>query len=220
MIITIDGPAGSGKSTAARLLAERLGFFHLDTGAIYRSIAYLTKKNGIPLNDERGIVDIASGIDIDFVIQDKVKKVIANGEDVTEKIRMPEISNAASDVAKIAGVRSALIDIQRRFAEGRNIVAEGRDMGTVIFPYADLKFFLNASPRVRAKRRELELRLKGIDESFSKVLEDIERRDIQDSQRDVAPLRPANDAIMVDTDNMNIEEVLEFLLSEVKRRWK
>lgn len=220
MIITIDGPAGSGKSTAAKLLAERLGFFHLDTGAIYRSIAYLAQKDGISWEDEDGLENVVKNLTIDFRLENNIRKVFANGEDVSDKIRTPEISMGASNVAKIKKVRNALIDIQRRFAVDKSVVAEGRDMGTVIFPYADIKFFLDASLEVRAKRRYLELKSKGINEDFEKVLENAKRRDIQDSQRDIAPLRPADDAIIVNTDNMNIEEMVNYLHSEVLRRWK
>ena len=220
MIITLDGPAGSGKSTAARLLAERLKFFHLDTGAIYRSVAYLCKLNNIPLSNEEEVAKVAFRMRIEFVKENNRQRVIVNGEDVSERIRTPEISIGASDVGKLKKVRQALIDVQRRFAENNNIVAEGRDMGTVIFPNADMKFYLDASDVVRAKRRQLELKEKGIEEDFEKVLEDIRLRDIQDSKRDIAPLKPAEDAIIVNTDNMGIEDVLNYLLSEVKARWR
>ncbi len=220
MIVTIDGPAGSGKSTAAKLLAEKLGFFHLDTGAIYRSIAYIAKKKGILWDNEEGVADIAGSLDIDFRVENGTRKVYANGEDVTELIRLPEISTGSSDVAKLKKVREALVDVQRRFAESRNIVAEGRDMGTVIFPYADIKFYLDASIEIRAKRRQLELRLKGIEADFDKVLEDARKRDLQDSKRDVAPLRMAEDAILINTDNIGIDEMVELLYAEVKKRWK
>lgn len=218
MIVTIDGPAGSGKSTAARILSERLNFFHLDTGAIYRSVAYLAKLNGISWTDEDAVADIARGLDIRFDTESR--RVFVRGEDVTEKIRTPDISIGASDVGRLKKVREALIDIQRRFGVNNNIVAEGRDMGTVIFPFADVKFFLDASLEVRAKRRQLELLSRGIREEFDKVLNDVKLRDIQDSQRDIAPLRPAEDAIIVNTDNMNIEEVVQFLYQEVKKRWR
>ncbi len=220
VIITIDGPAGSGKSTAAKLLAKRLGYFHLDTGAIYRSITYICLKNGISTSDEDAVADIAKNINIEFVRNGESLRVIANDEDVTEKIRAPEVSMGASDIGKLRRVREELIDIQRRFARQNNIVAEGRDMGTVIFPEADVKFFLTASSEVRAKRRFLELKDKRTNVKFEDVLKDVERRDIQDMNRDVAPLKPAEDAIIVNTDNMNIEEVLEYLFRESTSRCK
>jgi len=219
VIITIDGPAGSGKSTAARLLSDRLGFFHLDTGAIYRAIAYLSKKADILWSDEEGVEKIALNIDIDFIKDGDRIKVMANGEDVTEKIRTPEISIGASDVGRLKRVRAAL-DIQRRFGNKNNIVAEGRDMGTVIFPYADVKFYLSASVEVRADRRYKELIKKGINQDYKRVLEEVRIRDEQDSNREVAPLRPADDAIIVDTDRMGIEDVLNFLEDEVRKRWR
>ncbi|MCX7943196.1 MAG: (d)CMP kinase [Deltaproteobacteria bacterium] len=220
MIVTIDGPAGSGKSTAARGLADKLGFFHLDTGAIYRSIAYLAKKRGISWLDEDEIEKIASNVNINFTTNGGEKRVIVDGEDVTEDIRKSDISIGASDIARHKKVRMALVDVQRRFALNKSIVAEGRDMGTVIFPNADVKFYLDASLEVRAKRRQIELLSKGIKEEFECVLEDIKRRDMQDSQRDIAPLKPAEDAIIINTDNMGIKEVLELLYFEVKKRWK
>lgn len=221
MIITIDGPAGSGKSTAARLLATRLGFFHLDTGAIYRSIAYVCIKNQISRLDEEVVTAIAKGTSIEFVKDGEDIRVIANGEDVSEKIRTPDVSLGASDVGRLRGVREALVDIQRKVvSNNNNVVAEGRDMGTVIFPYADLKFFLDASLEVRAKRRFLEFISKGIDIGFDDVLLDTQKRDLQDLSRDVAPLRPAEDAIVIDTSNMDVEDLLDYLLKETKKRWR
>lgn len=220
MVITIDGPAGSGKSTAAKLLASRLGFFHLDTGAIYRSVAYLALKNSVPFNSEERLAKIASDMKIEFLRDNEKNKVIVNGEDVTDKIRTPEISLGASDVGKLRKVRVALVDVQREFAKNNNIVAEGRDMGTVIFPEAEVKFYLDASIEVRAERRQKELAQKGIIKDLKEVIEEQRIRDEQDSKRDIAPLKPAEDAIILNTDRMNIDEVLEFLYSEVKKRWK
>ncbi|MGC8926558.1 MAG: (d)CMP kinase [Myxococcota bacterium] len=220
MIITIDGPAGSGKSTSAKLLAQRLGFFHLDTGAIYRSVAYLLKKESISFDDEEKASEIASRMKIDFIRDKGHYKVVVNGEDVTDKIRLPEISIGASDVGKLKKVRMALIEVQRGFARVNNVVAEGRDMGTVIFPEAEAKFYLDASFDVRAERRQKELAERGIIKDLREIIEELKKRDDQDSKRDIAPLKPARDAIIVNTDKMGVDEVVEFLYSEVKKRWK
>lgn len=209
MIVTIDGPAGSGKSTVAKIIAIRYNFIYLDTGAIYRSLAYLAKSLGIDVEDEERILPIIPGMNIDFVKVGDSQRVLLNGVDVTLEIRTEEIGMLASKVSRHKGVRKSLLDFQRSFKEKGDIVAEGRDTGTVVFPEADIKVFLTASAEERARRRWKELMERGIEEDLEKILESIKRRDEQDSSRDIAPLIPAEDAVIIDTTNLSIEEVVE-----------
>ncbi len=209
MIVTIDGPAGSGKSTVAKIIAIRYNFIYLDTGAIYRSLAYLAKNLGIDVEDEERVISIIPKMSIDFVKVGDNQRVFLNGIDVTVEIRTEEIGMLASKVSRHRGVRSSLLGFQRSFKEKGDIVAEGRDTGTVVFPEAEVKVFLTASIEERARRRWKELMERGIEEDFEKILESIKIRDEQDSGRDIAPLIPAEDAIIIDTTNLSIEDVVE-----------
>ena len=216
--MTIDGPAGAGKSTTARMLAERLGYAMLDTGAIYRSVALVARQVGVTWDDEARLAALVAGLEIGFRFEDGVNRVLVDGRDVTDAIRAPEISDGASRVSALPAVRSALLGLQRRLGAGGGVVVEGRDVGTVVFPQAGAKFFLTASPIERARRRTAELRLNGRPAVEETVLAEIQERDERDTNRAVAPLRKAADAVQVDSDHMTPSEVVERLVAEVRRR--
>ena len=222
MIIAIDGPAGSGKSTTARVVARRLGYLYLDTGAMYRAVALAFIRNNED-RTEAAAERLLPSIRIDLSHDDSGLRVALNGEDVSEKIRDPEITAASSKIAAIPSVRRKLVDEQRRIARryehtGGGVVLDGRDIGTVVFPDADLKFFMTAEETVRARRRCEELREKGSRVDYEDVLEDIRRRDEQDARRALAPLRQADDAVVVDTSALSIEEQVSAVLEAVKER--
>lgn len=214
MIICIDGPAGAGKSTVARRLAERLGFRMLDTGAMYRSVAWAARRDGVDWNDPAAIVEVAGRIKIEL-IDDTVR---VDGQDVTADIRTPEITSLTRYAADNPGVREHMVALQRQIGEGRDMVTEGRDQGTVVFPDATCKFFVTASPETRARRRWEELRARGSDITFEEVLSQQQQRDARDSLREVGPLKPAPDAVIVATDDLTIDEVVALLEAEVARR--
>ena len=220
LVITIDGPAGAGKSTVSKMLANRLGYIYVDTGAMYRAVAVLAGGAGQtdPL-DETLLEDICSGLDLYFIEENSLLRLIANGEDVTEAIRSPEISSLASAVSTMTVVRKRLTKIQREMGEGGGVVLEGRDMGTVVFPDAEVKFFLTASPEIRSRRRYLELKIKGEQVTLDEVYEQLLARDRNDESRQLAPLRPAADSIEVDSSNLPVEDVVQIMLNhvEVKR---
>lgn len=214
MIVTIDGPAGSGKSTAARGLSQRLGFEFLDTGAMYRCVALAVLNQGIDPADSQSVGDVSQQIRISFADA----HVILNGEDVTQAIRTAEVSEAASQVAQYPAVREALVDLQRQAAEGVNIVSEGRDQGTVVFPHALCKFFLIADPEERARRRFDEMQGQDQEITQAEILQQIHQRDQRDESRTVAPLKPADDAVEINTSQLSIEEVLDQLEQTVRER--
>jgi len=217
-VVAIDGPAGSGKSTVARALADRLGYTFLDTGALYRAVALMAKRQGIPWDDGLRLGKLAGELDIVFVRGDGKTRILANQSDVTDEIRTAEISQGASKVSALPAVRAGLLDLQRNVAAKANVVAEGRDVGTVVFPSAQAKFFLVANASTRAERRTLELQAAGRPAIFTDVLAEMQERDARDSQRAVAPLRPADDAMEIDSSNASPEEVLERMLSVVRQR--
>jgi cytidylate kinase len=212
MIVTIDGPAGSGKSTAAHALAERLGFDFLDTGAMYRAVALTFLRNRIDFKDLHAIEDLLTNLHVEM----PRGQLLVNGEDVFASIRSPEVSQAASKVAVIPAVRWFLAEEQRAAAVGRDMVCEGRDQGTFVFPHADCKFFLTADPRIRAERRWREQVAKGLTLSVDDVLKAQEERDARDASRDLAPMKPAADAAVIDTTYLSNDEVLA-KLEEVTR---
>ena len=214
MIVTIDGPAGSGKSTAARRLAERLGFDFLDTGAMYRAVALEVLLRGIDIGDVAQVVQVAHAADIEAL----GPVVRAGGRDVTAAIRTPEVSSAASKVAAIPEVRTELVRLQRQAAERRNVVSEGRDQGTVVFPLAECKFYLTADPNERARRRQLELAEQGETIAVQDLLRQILERDNRDQTRVTAPLRPADDSIRIDTSHLSPEEMVVRLETLVRER--
>jgi cytidylate kinase len=208
-VVAIDGPAGAGKSTVAKKLAARLGYAFLDTGAIYRAVALEARRQGIDWNDADAVARVAQAIDVGFVPRGDVNGVEVGGRDVTREIRTPEMSDGASRVSAHAAVRAALLDLQRRLGSQRNIVAEGRDMGTVVFPDAAAKFFLTASPEERARRRGQELLVAGRPVDQAAVLRDLLERDQRDTTRAAAPLRRADDALEIDSGGLTPDQVVE-----------
>lgn len=204
--IAIDGPSGAGKSTLARMTAKAFGFIYVDTGALYRTVGLYTLRHGVNTKDREGVAALLPHIRIGMYYDDSgVQRMDLNGEDVTDLIRTPEVSMAASDVSAIPAVRAFLLDTQRDMARRYNVIMDGRDIGTVVLPEAKIKIFLTASAAERARRRYRELREKGIETDFETVLRDIEQRDRNDSSRDIAPLRPAPDAVMCDTTEHDLD---------------
>lgn len=216
MIVTIDGPAGSGKSSAARLLAARLGWEVLDTGAMYRAIALAALRAGIAADDEIGLARILDGARLEL----PPSKVILNGEDVTTAIRSSEVTALASPVAAVPRVRRQLVAWQRALAAGRNLVTEGRDQGAVVFPDAFCKFFLLADPIERGRRRHGELTARGQTVELAEIVRAQEERDRRDAARDVAPMKPADDALTLDTTALTLDQVVDRMEAEVRRRMK
>ncbi len=217
--IAIDGPAGAGKSTLARRLAEKLGFLYVDTGAIYRTVALAVLRAGIDPADAARVVPLVGGLDIRMSYGgDGVQRMYLAGEDVSEAIREHRVSSAASKASALPEVRAFLLDFQRRQAQEHDVVMDGRDIGTVVLPDADVKIFLTAAPETRAERRLLELEQRGQAADFNTVLRDIRERDHQDETRPVAPLKRAEDAALLDTTRLNLEQSLEGLLSLVKEK--
>ncbi|HVV16241.1 MAG TPA: (d)CMP kinase [Polyangia bacterium] len=208
LIVAIDGPAGAGKSTAARLLAARLGYALLDTGAIYRTMALRARQRGIAWEDGQGVAALADDLDLTFRLDGQVNRVVANGEDVTGSIRTPEISDGASRVSALPQVRAALLGLQRRIGAAGGVVVEGRDIGTVVFPDAEAKFFLTATADERARRRVAELRAGGRLADLAETKAEILARDDRDSNRAAAPLRRAEDAVEIDSSTMGPDEVV------------
>ena len=217
--IAIDGPAGAGKSTIAKRLAKELGYYYVDTGAIYRTVAYFLDLLGISPKDvdgvERYIDELTVEIEYD---EDGLQHMIMNGMDVSEDIRTPEISLKASDVSAHAVVRDMLLDMQRDVAKKHNVIMDGRDIGTVVLPRAQVKIFLTASAEVRARRRYEELQAKGKKDSYEQVLKELEKRDYQDTHREIAPLKRAKDAIVVDTSQLDIDGVVAAIRQIVQEK--
>jgi len=219
LVITIDGPAASGKSTVASLLAERLGASFLDTGAMYRAVTLAAMQAGVDMNDEQKLLGVLETREFQFSIKHGKMAVCIDGVDVTEQLRSQKVTANARYIASAPKLREKLVQMQRQFAAGEGkIVTEGRDQGTVVFPDADIKFYLTAETKERAKRRQAELRAKGGGESIEQIQKAIEERDKSDESRAVGPLKPAEDAVIVDTTNLSIDEVVEKLLRCVKER--
>ena len=216
--IAIDGPAGAGKSTIARKLAEKTGYIYVDTGALYRTVALSISRNGIDPMDISAVVSHIAEIAVDIKYIDGEQRVILNGEDVSELIRTPEVSMTASVTSAIPEVRAFLLGLQRKLAKEHNVVMDGRDIATVVLPDAKVKVFLTASPEIRARRRYDELVLKGQKVEFDDVLADIIKRDAQDMNREVDPLRQAEDAVLVDTTHMTEDEVIDTIASIVEEK--
>lgn len=214
MIIAIDGPAGAGKSTVAKMVAKKLGFLYIDTGAMYRALTLKALRDNLGLDNAPGLVEMACSTKITLLNNpDGSLKVLLDGEDVSREIRQPRITQFVSDVAKIKGVREAMLKVQRKFGKEKDAVLDGRDIGTVVFPDADKKFYLDGQFKERVKRRYLELKELGQDVTELAIEGDLYNRDTIDSNREFAPLKKADDAIYIDTTCMNIDEVVEKLLA-------
>ena len=216
MNIAIDGPSGAGKSTVAKELAKRLDITYLDTGAMYRTVALKSIYLGVDVSDEAGVCAFLPSVDLDIRYIDGVQHVYLDGKDVSKEIREHRISKAASDISRIPAVRLKLVEMQRALAAKYDCVLDGRDITSYVLPNAEYKFFITASPEVRAKRRYDELAAKGEKIDFSVLLEDIKKRDYNDSHRDFAPLTQTEDSVYIDTSDMTIEEVLAKVLSYIK----
>lgn len=217
--VAIDGPVGAGKSTVARESAKRLGFIYADTGALYRAVALYAHRKGISEEREdfkEKVSSLLHEIKVELKIAEGTQRVFLNGEDVSEEIRLPEISMAASAVSSIPAVRDFLLELQRDIAKKNNVLMDGRDIGTVVLPNANVKVFITASPEIRAKRRFAELINKGVETTFEQVLNDLNRRDYQDSHRAVAPLKMAEDAKLLDTSDLSFEQSVEKIVELTK----
>ncbi len=215
LVITVDGPAGAGKSTVSKLLAQKLSYIYLDTGALYRAFACKVAEEGIPVDDEKRLSDLCAGFNVSLKSANSVLKVFVDNKDVTKKIRGQDIGMLASKISAVPIVRKTLLSIQRETGKNGGIVAEGRDMGTVVFPHADFKFFLNASVEERSRRRFMELVGKGENPNFEEVKRDLIIRDRQDSERKIAPLKPSKDSIAIDSTDMNITEVVAEMIKVI-----
>jgi CMP/dCMP kinase len=216
LLVTIDGPAGAGKTTISRKLAESLGYRYIDTGALYRAIALAASEKGIPADDDASLETLCANLILDIAAQDHGLRLMLNGRDVTDEIRTSRITMLASAISARPVVRRYLLVIQRKLGASKRAVFEGRDMGTVVFPEADIKFFLNADPSIRARRRYAELKAKGGDSpSLASVEQDMAARDRNDSTRQAAPLKPAPDAIHIDSSSMGIDEVVALMLEHI-----
>lgn len=217
--IAIDGPAGAGKSSAAKLLAKELNYIYIDTGALYRAVGlYMLRNNVGNMKSSDEIKPLLECLKVELKHINNVQRVIINDEDVSDLIRTPEVSMAASDVSSVKCVRDFLLDLQRNIAIRNNVIMDGRDIGTVVLPDAQIKIFLTASAEDRAKRREKELKEKGMEVNYTDILNDIIKRDYNDSHREIAPLKPADDAILIDNSGLDLEQTVLKLKSIIKER--
>ena len=207
MIVAVDGPAGSGKGTVTKRIEKELGFLNLDTGATYRCVALQALRENVSLKDEEEIIKIANDIDIKINNTGDKDIILLNGEDVSKEIRTKEVTSIVSQVSAIIPVREKMVEVQRKLANGKNVIVEGRDIGTVVFPNADIKIYLDASEEIRAKRRYEENKQNGIDTTYEEVLENVKMRDYNDMHKKVGALKKADDAIVVDSTNLTIDQV-------------
>lgn len=217
IVIALDGPSGSGKSTVAKFLSDKLNILYLDTGAMYRATALKALNLGIDTFDEEGVKTFINDINLEIKYIDKSQHTFLDGEDVSQKIREPHMSMAASNISSLKTVRLKMVEMQRKIASDISCVLDGRDIGSYVLPDADYKFFITASPEVRAKRRFDELKAKNFDVNYDEILKDIEKRDYNDIHRDFSPLVQAKNAVYIDTSDMNIEEVTNKILSFIKQ---
>jgi CMP/dCMP kinase len=211
IIIAVDGPSGAGKSTISRALSARLGYLQIDTGAMYRAMAWLAREHGIDLADDRQVREFCKTAEVELQLDNGLTKVFANGRDVTAEIRTPEVSMLTSKIATLGPVRDAMVSLQRKMGARGGVVLDGRDIGTVVFPDAELKFFLSASAEERGKRRFLELAAKGEQVTLEETIRDVEQRDSQDEGRALSPLRRADDAVSIDSTGLTVEGVLDLM---------
>lgn len=216
--IAIDGPAGAGKSSIAKEVSGRLGFIYVDTGALYRTVALNAIRQGIDLNDANAVIHTLDTADIQLAFEDGSQKVLLNGEDVSSQIRTEEVSAGASKVSAIPKVREFLFDLQKNIAAKNDCLMDGRDIGTVVLPHADLKIFLTASPEERAQRRYKQNLERGMEADYNQILKEVNERDYQDTHRDIAPLKQADDAVLLDTTDMTFDEVVDHLLKLVEEK--
>jgi len=219
-IVGIDGPAGSGKGTVTKAISNKLGLINIDTGSTYRCVALETLNRGISIEDKEAIIKVANEIDIKIETKEDGDRIYLNGKDVTKEIRSKEVTKIVSPVSSIVEVRLRMVDVQRKLAEGKDIIMEGRDICTYVFPNADVKIYLDASLEERARRRFEENQEKGIDMSYDEVLENIEKRDYNDKHKEIGSLTLAPDSIIVDTTNLSIEEVVEKIIGIIKEKRK
>lgn len=216
--VAIDGPAGAGKSTVSRAAAKAMGYIYVDTGALYRAVGVNALRKGIDTKDKPAVAATLSEISVDLVFENGEQKVLLNGENVSEEIRTPPASMAASDVSAVPEVRAFLFDLQRDIAKRNNCIMDGRDIGTVVLPDAQVKIFLTASPEERAMRRYKELIEKGSNVDYKDVLEDLIQRDYNDSHREIAPLKLADDGVILDTTGLNLEESVYKIIETIKEK--
>lgn len=220
MIVAVDGPAGSGKGTVTKKIEEKLGFLNLDTGATYRCVALQVLRENVSLADEEKIVKIANEINIKIDNKGEKDVILLNGEDVSKEIRTKEVTAIVSQVSSIIPVREKMVEVQRKLAHGKNVIVEGRDIGTVVFPNADIKIYLDASEEIRAKRRYEENKQNGIDTTYEEVLENVKMRDYNDMHKKVGALKKADDAIVIDSSNLTIDEVTKKIEDIIKSKIK
>jgi len=219
--IAIDGPAGAGKSTIARKLAEKLGYLYIDTGAMYRALTYCALKKGVNINDSEKLTDLAERVDIFLSAdEDGQLRVYCGGEDVTPHLRDPMVSQCVSRVAEVPGVRHRMVELQRKMASAGGVIMDGRDIGTYVLPDAQLKFFITADLEERARRRLKDLEKQGYEADFEEVKKEIAMRDVKDSSRALAPLKKAEDAVLIDTTNLTVDEVLQLIFKVSRERIK
>lgn len=216
MIVAVDGPAGSGKGTVTKKIEEELGFLNLDTGATYRCVALQVLKENVKINEEEKIIKIANEIDIQIDNTGSKDIILLNGEDVSKEIRTKEVTSIVSQISSIIPVREKMVEIQRKLATGKNVIVEGRDIGTVVFPNAEIKIYLDASEEIRAKRRYEENIQNGIETTYEEVLENVKMRDYNDMHKKVGALKKAEDAIIIDSSNLTIDEVVEKIKEIIK----
>jgi cytidylate kinase len=218
LIIAIDGPSGAGKSTVARLLAKRLGYTYIDSGAMYRAIGWKALREGVDPADEQALAKLCGRTNISIRKDNDDPRIFADGVDVSDAIRTPEMGMMASAVSRSRAVRARLLMLQRELGAQGNVVMDGRDIGTVVFPGADIKFYLDATAAERGGRRFLELKARGQDVDLARITREIEERDLQDSERELAPLTRAADALLIDSSRMGVDEVIDRMLTEVRKR--
>ena len=216
--VAIDGPGGAGKSTSARAAAKELGFIYVDTGALYRAVGVNALRNNINTRDADAVAASIEGISVDLVFENGEQKVLLNGEDVSSEIRTPPASMAASDVSAVPAVRAFLFGLQRDIASRNSCIMDGRDIGTVVLPHAQVKIFLTASAEERAQRRFIELQAKGSTVSYQSVLDELIERDYNDSHREIAPLKPAEDSVVLDTTGVSLEDQIASIINIIKEK--